>query len=225
MSSDDALAPLLAMLRLLPTEAIEEVGRALHARLNAPPTAAERRVRDLAYLAELLDERPQFPDRPAYIPRKLYDERRAAEKPEAPPSARLQQRFGSWERACKAAWGLKPDGRSIGDGYPWTSFGGGRMFTEEEARVSVRQFASKFGRAPSSTEYHQWVIACRARARSEGTDIRQFVNINAVYRLLAPDRRKRNGWRLVLARVFENEPIDRPARATKQAQQRHGCGK
>ena len=200
------LAPLRAMISGLPAAALEEVARALHARLNAPPSAAQRRIRELGYLARLLDERPQPPERLPYFPRVLYDERRPIEKPDAPPSARLQERFGSWPRACHAAWGLKPDGRSISSADPWPRPARGARIGAVEAIASVCRMAAAIGRAPSSHEYHHWVIASRARARREGTTACPFVPISSVYRLIAPDRCGGNGWRLVIARTLDREP-------------------
>lgn len=203
------LAPLRAMISGLPAAALEEVARALHARLNAPPTAAERRVRELGYLARLLDERPQPPERLPYIPRNVYDERRATEKADAPTSARLQERFGSWAHACHAAWGLKPDGRSIGAADAWPHPPRTSAFGAEDAKASVRRLASAIGRAPSSHEYHHWIIVRRERARREGTSVRPFVPISSVYRLIAPDRRGGNGWQLVIARTFDENASPR----------------
>src|SRR4051812_33464443 len=100
------------MLERVSTKSLEEVGRALHEQLNAPPTAAETRVAFLGLLTELLEEVPQLPSELPYVPRTVYDERRAANPSAGPPSARLQERFGSWRRACHAAWGLRSDGRS-----------------------------------------------------------------------------------------------------------------
>jgi len=190
------------MINKLPAEAVEELGRALHARLNAPPTAAERRVKELLFLTKLLEERPQPLNRLPYVLRKYYDERRTTDAPQAPTSGRLQQRFGSWARACHAAWGLREDGRWFGDGQPWPRpTRRPKPFSVEEAKASVRQCADSIGRVPSSYRYHMWVIARRARARAAGESV-SLVHVSAVNRLLAPDRENRNGWRLVLQRVF-----------------------
>jgi hypothetical protein len=190
------------MIERLPPEAVEEVARVLHARLNAPPTAAERRVKELFFLTRLLEEQPQPVDRLPYILRYLYDARRATDAPDAPPSARLQERFGSWPRACHAAWGLREDGRSFGEGQPWPKPPRRRKpYSVEEAKASVRACAKAIGRIPSSYQYHQWVIARRARARAAGHTV-SAVHASTVNRLLAPDRKNRNGWSLVLERVF-----------------------
>jgi hypothetical protein len=196
------LAPTRALLDHLSSEGLKEVGRALHARLNAPPTPAERRVAELRYLTRLLEERPQYPERPPYVPRTVYDERRASEAPDAPPSARLTERYGSWARACRAAWGLLSDGRYFGKAQPWPRPPGRPAnFTVEEAVASVQECATALGRIPSSHEYTLWVVNRRARARASGEPCR-IAKIDAVLRLLAPDRGKGDGWRLVVARVF-----------------------
>jgi hypothetical protein len=202
---DPRLVPVLAMTALLPAEAALELGRALHAKLNAPPTAAERRVKGLGFLARVLDERVQYPERLPYVPRDLYELRRTNNPSLAPPSARLQERFGSWARACHAAWGLLEDGRSWGPGEPW-----GRPprhaknYEASEAEASVRRCSDALGRVPSSSEYHGWVINRRTRARDRGESTRPFVHYASVLRLLARDRSGGNGWRLVVARVFED---------------------
>ena len=118
VESNPRLAPVRAMIAVLPENAAAEIARALHANLNAPPTAADYRVKELGFLARLLDEKPQPPDRLPYIARKLYEARRATDAAFAPPAARLQERFGSWSRACHAAWGLLEDGRCWAPGDP-----------------------------------------------------------------------------------------------------------
>lgn len=189
------------MIDKLPAESIEELARSLHARLNPPPSAAERRVRELGFLAQLLDELPQYPGQMPYVARRVYDERRKLNEPSAPPSARLQERFGSWARACNAAWGLRGDGRSIGDRDAWARPRRGEPYRLDEAEASIRLCAAALGHVPSSKEYHQWVIARRARARTTGESVR-IAHLSTVYRLIAPDRASRNGWRLVISRIF-----------------------
>lgn len=194
---------MLAMTALLPPEAAAELGRALHAKLNAPPTAAERRVKGLGFLARLLAERPQYPEHLPYIPRNLYDLRRTANPSPVPSSARLQEHFGSWARACHAAWGLLEDGRSWGQGEPWARPPRHRKnYEAHEAEASVRMCTTALGRIPSSSEYHEWVINRRSRARDRGESTWPFVHHASVLRLLAPDRVKGNGWRLVISRIF-----------------------
>jgi hypothetical protein len=206
---DPSLAPLLAMVELLPGSAVEELGRALHAKLTAPPTAAERRVKTLRFLTGLLGEEPQYPERLPYIPRGTYDARRSQEPSAGPPSARLVEKFGSWARACHAAWGLLDDGRSWGQAQPWPRHPRRcKNYTLEEAVSSLRLCADRIGHIPSSTEYHRWVLARRVHARQTGEDVRPYAPQASVLRLLAPDRSAGNGWRLVINRTFHHAPDD-----------------
>jgi hypothetical protein len=198
------------MVKVLPPAATGELGQALHAKLNAPPTAAERRVNMLRLLAQMLDEQPQHPGNLPYIARQIYDQRRSQNPSLGPTSARLQREFGSWARACYAAWGLLDDGRHWGEGEPWARPPRqGKGFTATEAITSIRTCAKTLGRVPSSYEYHTWVINRRARARRLGQSTRPFVLHQSVLRLLAPDRRGGNGWRLVVERVFRDAAIPR----------------
>jgi hypothetical protein len=202
-SIGSALAPIRAIVALLPKEVVAEVAHALHAKLNVPPTAAERRVKMLGLLARLLGERPQHPECLPYLPRKEYDARRAENPSLGPPSARLQKQFGSWARACHAAWGLLGDGRSWGPGQPWPRPPRHpNNYTAAEAEASVRRCYEALRHVPSSYEYHHWVINRRARARKVGASVRPYAPYASVMRLLAPDRAHGNGWRLALARVF-----------------------
>jgi hypothetical protein len=201
------LAPVRAMIAVLPAEAVAEIGRALHGKLNAPPTAAEHRVSELSFLARLLDEQPQHPDRLPYISRKQYEARRATDSAVAPPAARLQERFGSWSRACHAAWGLLEDGRCWAAGDPWPRpTRHPKNYTVEEAAASVRACTHALDHAPSSQEYHRWILNRRRRARTTGEDARPYVHYASIMRLLAPDRSCGDGWRLALSRAFDNEP-------------------
>jgi hypothetical protein len=194
--------PVRAMMGALPPTAAEELGRALHAKLNAPPTAAERRAKMLRFLARLLEELPQYPDCLPYVPRKEYDARRATDRSSGPPSARLQQQFGSWARACHAAWGLLDDGRSWGAAQPWPRPPRHpQNYEREEAITSVQRCAHALGHTPSSTEYHYWVMNRRARARKVVGSVRPYAPYASVMRLLAPDCAHGNGWRLVVQRV------------------------
>ena len=202
------LAPIRAMLAVLDDDARETLARALHQHVHAPPSAAKRRVAELGFLARLLNEQPQPPDRLPYVSRKLYDQRRESGAPDAPLSARLQERFGSWQRACHAAWGLLSDGRSWGPGEPWSRPPRHpKNYTVDEVVASVRACAEAVGHIPSSGEFHWWVINRRARARQRGESTRPFAPYASVMRLVAPDRRGGNGWRLVVKRVFGDSEI------------------
>lgn len=206
-AAHEPLAPLLAMVALLPPDVVHEIARALHAKLNAPPTAAKRRVTDLALLARLLDELPQHPGRLPYVPRNLYESRRSRDHADGPTSRYLQERFGSWQRACCAAWGLRDDGRCWAPEQPWPRVRrSATNYVKSEAVASVRSCTTAVGHIPSSHEYHHWVMNRRARARAVGGNIRPYVLHATVLRLLAADRSGGNGWQLVISRVFGGSP-------------------
>lgn len=208
-----------AMIGALPLRAVGELGRALHAKRNVPPTPAERRLKMLRPLARLLEERPQYPEYLPYIPRKEYDARRGEDPSLGPPSARLHERFGSWARACHAAWGLLDDGRSWGPGQPWPRPPRDpRNYAVTEAETSVRSCKEALGHVPSSDEYHHWVINRRARARAAGTSTRPYVPYHSLMRLLAADRAHGNGWRLVVQRVLTNSQITTDDRDSEPAE-------
>jgi hypothetical protein len=220
-TQDPSLAPIRALLDHLSTAGVREIGRALHARLNVPPTAADRRVAELRYLTSLLEERPQYPERLPYVPRTVYDGRRASEARAAPPSARLTERYGSWPRACRAAWGLLEDGRFFGDTFPWPQQRRGATYSRDEAAAALHECATQLSRIPSSHDYNIWTINRRARARASGEPVR-IPCTGTVLRLFAADRSNRNGWRLVLARVFSHSQSARPEIAHAK-QNHHGA--
>jgi hypothetical protein len=70
-ASDDHLAPIRAMLATLDDDRRKTLARAFHQHLNAPPPASERRVAELGFLARVLKEKTQDPDRLPYIARQL----------------------------------------------------------------------------------------------------------------------------------------------------------
>jgi hypothetical protein len=187
-SSDDPLIAVRTMIAVLPPAAVEELGRALHAKLNAPPTPAERRVKRLRFLARLLEQRPQYPECLPYVPRKEYDAGRARDPSVGPPSARLQEQFGSWARACHAAWGLLDDGRSWGRGQPWPRPPRHpRDYDPEEAIAGVQRCACARPH-PIILRIPLLVINRRAHAGAAGVSTRPYVHYASVMRLLAPDR-------------------------------------
>jgi hypothetical protein len=197
------LAPLRAMIAELPQAAVIEIARALHARLHPGPTAANRRVKELGFLGQLLNEVPQPPDRLPHISRQLYDSRREASGFKGPASTGLTERYGSWSVACRAAWGLLEDGRTIG-ANPWPRPRRSSSYRRDEAESSVLRCAAAIGRTPSSADYHQWIIARRSRARGRGDSVRGFVPISSVYRLLAREVPRGNRWVAIRERVFGN---------------------
>lgn len=201
--SPDALAPVRAMIKVLPESATDELRRALYDLLHPAPTAVDWRLAHLSFLTSVLNEQPQWTERAPYVARHLYDERRLKARPAAPSSGQLQRLFGTWAAACMAAWGLMDDGRSWGARDPWPKPRRHRQNYEvHEAVKSVARAAAVIGRVPSSIEYHEWAIVRRRLARDSGQDPRPYVPYNAVLRLVAPDRGKGEGWQLVRRRIF-----------------------
>ena len=104
--------PLTAMLNSLPPLGRREIEAWLAQQLAGESTPAERRVAELGALAEMLNQVAPEPGWTySMIPQAEYDEHRPKD---APRGAVLAKRHGSWKRACKAAYGLKPDGRTRG---------------------------------------------------------------------------------------------------------------
>jgi hypothetical protein len=193
------------MLGLLPDAAVVELASALHARLYAPAEAKERRWKELGMLAVLLEEHLQPATKLPYVERQHYEARRVTGSRDAPPAARLQERYGSWKRACYAAWTLKPDGSWIEAGRPWPSYILGKPrndpYTVEECVETVRACAEALGRIPSSYDFFRWRQNRVARGRRRGAPVR-LARYDVILKLLAPHRGKRDGWQIVLETVF-----------------------
>lgn len=202
MHDDPRIVTLRAMLFLLPLEQKELLARRLHDQLYRPATAREHRLAELGYLAWLLDETPQPPDRLPLIERRSYEARRFRDCPTAPRAAALVHRYGSWSRACWAAWGLLPDGRNAWGGQPWWSNRPANSYGAEDCVRAVKACALSLDRLPTSTDYQTWARARRRASRNRGRQ-NEEPSINVVLRILAPRRRERNGWRMVLSRVFQ----------------------
>jgi hypothetical protein len=186
-AGDDPLDTLRVMLDSLSVQGLWELERALTGRLHPVRTAAQERVAELGFLAALLDRclgprnskqasedsRSTTPtgssNRPRVIARAKYDELRGGD---APRSALLVDRYGSWRKACRAADGLLQDGRSTGPGKPWRSGRGpaaDTQYTDEEIMRCVRACAVALLRRPSSTDYYHWRRAGRAYLQRVGS--------------------------------------------------------
>ena len=207
----DDLRPIRAMLALLAEADRETFARALHQHVHAPASAAERRVRELGFLAQLLDEQPQPPERLPFVERKHYDQRRKTEAPDAPTSAWLVERFGSWKRVCWAAWSLLPDGRKPMGGTPHPRSPPRRPrpaeYTVAEAINSVLACAAALGRTPSSRDYHRWSLSQKRRARETGHESR-IARMSIVLRLLAPKNPPpRTKWKLARDRALDGDAL------------------
>jgi hypothetical protein len=169
-----------AMLDTLELPALTELERVLRIQLADTPTAAERRVAELGFLAELMSEAhqrwspellPQLGD-PRRIDRSTYDELQPVEAPGTPSSKRLVERYGSWMKACRAADGLLTDGRQHGPGLPWRNVNRGRprtpKYTREEINAAIRRCARELNRIPGANDYATWVTAKKAKQRANG---------------------------------------------------------
>lgn len=193
------------MARRLDDDAAKTLAWALHAQLNAPASAAERRVAELGFLTRLLDEVPHDPDGLPLIPREHYEKRQPIEAPDAPKAARLVERYKSWKRACWAAWGLQADGRSTLGGMPWSVFVLKEQrpanYTRDDAIAALQTCAARIGRLPSSKEYHAWRGVRKTRARSRG-ETERLPSTVRVLDLLAPRRQPGEGWTIALAVAF-----------------------
>ena len=59
----------------------------------------------------------------------------------------------------------------------------------------------KLGYIASSYEFHQWRIARARRAKQIGQPIR-LAPYNTIIRVLAPERTRRGGWKLVIQKIY-----------------------
>lgn len=171
-----ALEPLNVMIAALSIGAVWELERALASQLREEVTPAHRRVAELGPLAVLLTSDGRLlasarsPCR--VIERKLYDEQRA---PGSVASETLVSAYGSWLQACRAADGLKSDGRTTGPGKPWRSHSSPvqrRRYDNEALVRSVRACAASLLRRPTTTDYGGWCARRRQFIRGTGTDER-----------------------------------------------------
>jgi hypothetical protein len=206
---DGALAVVRAMAAALSPHARAALARALRLQLGEQPTISQQRVTDLGTLARMLDERaaadghiePRLrstaPDRwlldPYPVDRVHYDAHRP---PRAPSSSLIVKRFGgSWRRACRAIWGLQPDGRYDGIGQPWDNAVRGNpriRYTDDECRHAVRRCAQRFGRVPTTSLYIRWTRLEKARARESGAALPRLPDYESL-------RRRYGGWAQTLS--------------------------
>lgn len=194
---------ILAMLAVASDRTRGEIQRLLAAKIQPPPTAAQQRVAELSFLSSLLDGPVLDGSEFRQCAREEYDRLRP---PEAPTSRRLVNTYGSWSRACRAAYGLQADGSSIGPGRPWPSANPGkrmgRGFTREEALDAVRLCAKELravglAGAPTSWQYDEWVRRRRLEAERRGQMLR-LPYAKSVYRRFPKRRRGLTRWQVVL---------------------------
>lgn len=201
MANADPLRSIRAMIDAAPIDAVQEIARGLQDRLYQPQSAAACRVAELGLLAYCLAEQPQDPWLGPQVTADYYDEQRALRATDAPSAETLARRYGSWKRACYAAYGLRIDGSKSESGLPWASSIQGQPpripYSREECIESVRLCAEAIGRRPSSSAYATWRRNRRARARAAGEKIR-LAPVRRILKLLASERGERDGWRIVL---------------------------
>lgn len=141
MSPSPRASVVISMIETLTSRDREQISQALHAQLNPRASAAQQRMTDLLPLAAMLDEqatrdgiapvlgrgKASWQPTPASAAGSLaverfpvveqvrYDRLRPAG---APSGEELARRFGAWVLACRAVWGLQPDGRYSGLSKP-----------------------------------------------------------------------------------------------------------
>jgi hypothetical protein len=173
-ATDASISLVVAMAETLTDEELRELERFLRRRLaKVKSPAARRRVKRLHPLAELLAAEAVITKPFALIPRTTYDEKRPAD---APTSDTLQRQYGSWVKACRAAGGVKADGRKSGPGrrnLPVRVGRGGKSpsYSRDEVLSAIRACAENICRSLSelsSYDYHQWQIDRTGRLRSQG---------------------------------------------------------
>jgi hypothetical protein len=203
------LTPLEAMLDALGQVGLRELELWVQSDLAEGPTAADKRAAELGALASMLNV---LAPRPGWtypiIKQAHYDKCRP---PAAMTGRVLATKYGGWKRACKAAYGLKPEGRTLGRSHQaWPSpvpRGEPRVkpYTREDVVRAVRACGLELACRPSSSTYIRWSAAKRRLARVNNTSAR-IPTIGAVYRHFPPGV-KGERWRRVLkaAALTENE--------------------
>lgn len=197
------LVVLCAMLDQLDEPSLVELERAILLTLHVAETPSERRIAELGFLASLLAKQKRRPNhRAAYIERDDYDRLRP---PEAPLSARLIERYGSFRAACWHAYGLLEDGRWLGPSRPWPTVGVGeyrvRAYSREEVLDSIRQCARELRLTTiNSTDYFRWLAAKRRNARLQGREIR-LAGQTAIYRHFPVSS---GGWNAAVRAAMED---------------------
>ncbi len=201
------------MLDALGPIGLHELELWLQADLADGPTVADKRAAELGALALMLNV---LIPRPGWtyptIKQADYDSRRPSAAMTGPV---LATKYGGWKRACKAAYGLKTDGRTRGrshHAWPATQRGEPRVepYMLEEVIRAVRRCGLELGCRPSSSTYVRWSAAKRRLARVNNNCVR-VPSIGAVYRHFPSCGRAR--WRRVLeAAALTDEELTGAAR-------------
>lgn len=193
----------LAMLAAASERTRREIHRLLAAELQPPPTAAQRRLAELSFLSSLLDGPLVDGSEFRHCERLEYDRLRP---PGAPSSRHLVETYGSWPRACRAAYGLQQDGTTTGPGRPWPGALRGEprpeRFTRQEAIAAVQRCARELcaagiTNAPTSWQYDEWVRRHKLEAERRNQAVR-LPSAAIVYRLFPTRRAGLSRWQVVL---------------------------
>lgn len=207
MTGDDdpSARVVAAMLEQLEPICLAELEQALSLLLKTELSPAERRVRDLGFVAEILNATPREPHQTyPLIRRQRYDALRAQRKPDAPASERLVHHYGNglWRMVCRKAYGVLADGRYVGISSPLPTHCAHLVapYTRAEVWAAVNRCAVELGRIPSSHDYKWWAMRTHRRLRELGPQSRRgaipavdrLPVIEVLYRLYPPldgDRR------------------------------------
>lgn len=204
---EDARRPpvelVLAMLAAASERPRREIHRLLAAELQPPPTAAQQRLAELSFLCSLLDGPVVDGSEFRQCERLEYERLRP---PGAPSSRHLVETYGSWPRACRAAYGLQADGTTTGPGRPWPGTRRGEpkpgRYTRDEAIAVVQRCAAELRAAgitkvPTSWQYDEWVRRHKLEAERRGQTVR-LPSAKVLYRLFPQRRRGRTKWQTVM---------------------------
>jgi hypothetical protein len=196
------------MLDVLGPVRLRELELWVQSDLAAELAVADKRAAELGALASMLT-----PLTPALgwsyptIKQAEYDRRRPQG---ARPGRRLAAKYGGWKRVCKAAYGLRADGRTRSrshHAWPAPPRGEPRVkpYTRDEVIRAVRACGLELACRPSSSTYVRWSAAKRRLARVNNTGAR-IPTIGAIYRHF-PAGAKGERWRRVLeaAALTEDE--------------------
>jgi Homing endonuclease associated repeat len=186
--SSDAEAALW-LLAQLSSETQNRVRRRITLRVDPPPSPAQTRHRELAFVADLLRSaatRPgwSFP----YVSRSEHDSLRPAE---SPSSAALVERYGSWVDVCRHANHLvtgTPNRLPKHRRHANTK--DAHRYTKKEAIAALHECARELNRTPSTTAYRAWRPAGERRRRGSTT----YPSLSVIGRLYA----ERGGWSAAL---------------------------
>jgi len=193
----------MAMLEAASPRTRREIQKVLAAELQPPPTALQQRLAELSFLSSLIDGPASDGGEFLQCAREEYDRLRPAT---APASRRLVEMYGSWPRACRAAYGLQADGTTTGPGRPWPVAGRGqpraRWYTREEVLAAVRRCAQELREAgittaPTSWQYDEWVRRHKLEATRRGQTLR-LPYAHTVYRRFPKRRAGLTRWQVVL---------------------------